>query len=147
MSDDDALTPPRRRAAAQYADGFSAAAEQRRAYYQTLEADMRALAQRMDSMEQELRSMRADLHRHLIEQQPDAERRISAVEQHQPYQDQRIDANAAGLAGLREDLTAFRAEMRRDSTRLLTSIWTSAIGIVVLIGGHIAAAAWLQGIF
>ena len=122
-------------------DSMGRAASQREVIAGRIESDIRHLDARVDKLERSIEGMRSDLNRHLIDQQPSTDRSIQRIDDHNAVQDQRIEANSMQIKGLVSELSAFRAESRKDTAKLLTSIWSSAIGVALLVGGHLVVQA------
>lgn len=125
-------------------DAALQAAHQRAAIAARLEADLGHLGSRMDKVERAIEGMRADLNRHLIDQQPAVDRNIQRLDSDNRHQDKLINDNALQIKSLSDQMLAFRAESRRDTSKLLASIWATFMGVMLAIAAQVAA---VLGIF
>lgn len=120
------------------------AAHQRDAIAARLEADLGHLGGRMDKVERSIEGMRTDLNRHLIDQQPAVDRSIQRLDSDNRHQDKLINDNALQIKSLSDQMLAFRVESRRDTSKLLASIWATFMGVMIAIAAQVAA---VLGIF
>lgn len=122
-------------------DGFKQADHQRSAIAARLESDIEHLGDRMDKLERSVEGLRADINRHLIERQPTTDRNIQRLDNHNHQQDERITANAVQIKAVSVAFDEFRAEARKDTAKIIANGWLSALGVLLLIGGHLVLTA------